>query len=295
MRTATSTHTATAGTDLLPADTAMAAVTLHVADLSGMTAYYRDAVALSVLRAEGGTVVLGRGTTPLVVLQHTPGLPVPGRGQAGLFHTAILFADPAALAAAVASAVRVAPTTYVGAADHLVSLAFYFSDPEGNGVELYTDRAREQWTWVDGELQMASLPLDARRYLSEHLTEDRSADQEAVVGHVHLQVGDIALAQEFYVDALRFERTTGWRGSALFVSAGGYHHHMAMNTWNSFGAGPRAATMGLGEVSIVVPAREEVLALADRLRHRRIPVADDGATISFEDPWKNLIRVTASR
>ncbi|MGI8985505.1 MAG: VOC family protein [Nocardioidaceae bacterium] len=260
----TPTRSPPAGADLLPADTSMDAVTLHVADLPGMTAYYRDAIALSVLRAEGGTVVLGRGTTPLVVLQHTPGLPVPGRGQAGLFHTAILFAHRAALAAVVASAVRVAPTTYVGAADHLVSLAFYFTDPEGNGVELYIDRAREQWTWVDGELQMASLPLDARAYLSEHLTDDQTATTGAVVGHVHLQVGDIARAQEFYVDALGFERTTGWHASALFVSAGGYHHHMAMNTWNSFGAGPRAATIGLGAVSIVVPAREEIMALTDR-------------------------------
>ena len=174
-----------------------------------------------------------------------------------------------------------------------MSLAFYFTDPEGNGVELYTDRPREQWTWT-GELQMASLPLDARSYLAEHLTDDPTADDGVVVGHVHLQVGDIARAQKFYVDTLGFEKTTGWHGSALFVSAGGYHHHMAMNTWNSSGAGPRAATLGLGEVSIVVPTREEVEALTDRLRHRRIPVTDDGAIVSFDDPWKNLIRVSAT-
>ncbi|MDQ3628394.1 MAG: VOC family protein [Actinomycetota bacterium] len=291
------THTSAVatGTDLLPADTSMDAVTLHVDDLPRMTAYYRDAIALSVLRESGHGVVLGRGATPLLVLRHTPGLPVPGCGQAGLFHTAILFADRAALAAAVASAARVAPSSYVGAADHLVSLAFYFTDPEGNGVELYTDRPREEWRWLDGGLQMASLPLDARAYLSKHLTDDRAPDDGAVVGHVHLQVGDTATAHEFYVRALGFEETTGWHGSALFVSAGGYHHHMAMNTWNSVGAGPRAATLGLGEVSIVVPTREEVAALVDRLRHRRVAVADDGAAITFADPWKNLIRVTASR
>lgn len=292
----TSTASRTLDTDLLPADTSMAAVTLHVADLPRMTSYYRDVIALCVLHESGGTVVLGRDTTPVVVLQHTPGLPVPGRGQAGLFHTAILFPDRAALAAAVASAVRVAPTTYVGAADHLVSLAFYFTDPEGNGVELYTDRPSEQWTWVDSEVQMANLPLDVRTYLAEQLSEGaHDPASAAVVGHVHLQVGDIARAQQFYVDTLGFERTTGWRGSALFVSAGGYHHHMAMNVWNSVGAGPRAATLGLGEVSIVVPTRDEVAALGDRLRHHRIPVADDGATITFDDPWRNLIRVTASR
>ena len=140
---------------------------------------------------------------------------------------------------------------------------------------------------------MASLPLDAHAYLAEHLRDERAAD-DAVVGHVHLQVGDIDDAQAFYVDTLGFEKTTGWHGSALFVSAGGYHHHMAMNTWHSRGAGPRAATLGLGEVSIQVPTRDEVASLTDRLRHRRVPVVDDGATITFDDPWKNLIRVTAA-
>ncbi|WNB86234.1 VOC family protein [Cellulomonas sp. ATA003] len=141
---------------------------------------------------------------------------------------------------------------------------------------------------------MASLPLDARTYLSTHLTEDAvdaMTGTRATVGHVHLQVGDLAAAERFYVDALGF-RTTLRAPGALFVSAGGYHHHLAVNTWNSLGAGPRASTLGLGEVAITVPTREEVDAVAARLRERGLAVADDGATVRTQDPWLNSIAVT---
>lgn len=275
----------------------MDAVTLHVDDLARMVAWYRDAVALEPLSEDRGHVALGRHGAPLVVLRATPGLPLPARGEAGLFHTAILFDDPAALAAAVASVTRRSPDSYVGSADHLVSLAFYFTDPEGNGVELYTDRPREQWRWVGGEVQMDSLPLDLRAYVRRHLT-DAGADQphtgSATVGHVHLQVGDVRTAEAFYVGILGFERTAGWHGQALFVSAGGYHHRMAMNTWNSLGAGPRASTLGLGEVTILVPHHNELDALAARLREHGVASTDDGRTLTFDDPWRNRLRVTAA-
>jgi len=280
---------------LLPDTTTMDAVTLHVDDLPGMVAWYKDAVALEILGDEHGQVVLGRGRTPLVVLTSTPGLPLPSRGEAGLFHTAILFDDRASLAAAVASVVRHSPHSFVGSADHLVSLAFYFTDPEGNGVELYTDRPREQWQWVAGRVQMDNRPLDVGTYVDRHLTDvgaDHPHSGAATVGHVHLQVGDLASAHEFYVRTLGFEQTAGWHG-ALFVSAGGYHHHMAMNTWNSRGAGPRASTLGLGEVTIRVPERGEVESLAARLSERSIALADDGRTLAFDDPWRNRVRVTA--
>lgn len=298
------------GADLLAGGTAMSAVTLHVEDLDRMTRYYRDAIGLAVLptppehRAAGSEVVaLGRAGAPLVVLVRTPGLPRPPRGQAGLFHTAILFDDAPTLAAAVASVASTAPGTYVGSADHLVSQAFYFTDPEGNGVELYTDRPREAWQWAGGLVQMDSLPLDPNGFLSTHLEPGWTLEAGrpgidpdaggAVVGHVHLQVGDIPTARAFYVDSLGFEVTGQWHG-ALFVAAGGYHHHMAVNTWRSMGAGPRAVTLGLGEVSITVPTADDVAALAARLRHRRIPLRDDGAEVRVEDPWRNLVRVRAA-
>jgi catechol 2,3-dioxygenase len=295
--------------ELLPADSAMGAVTLRVADLDAMTAYYRDAVTLSVLAAEGGRVILGRGSTPSVILEHAPELKHASPGEAGLFHTAIVFDSQEALAAAVYSVARRAPGTFTGSADHLVSQAFYFTDPEGNGVELYWDRDRSQWSWTHGQVEMDTLYLDPNAFLREHLSERGAALAElpsldggtdadprfgdAVVGHVHLSVGDVASARAFYVDRLGFEATASLGASALFVSAGGYHHHMAMNTWNSRGAGVRRLALGLGEVQLRLPGADDLGALTERMRHYGVPTRDDGRSVSFDDPWANVVRVVA--
>ncbi|MCY7324766.1 MAG: VOC family protein [Microbacteriaceae bacterium] len=311
--------------DLLAADTRMGTVTLLVSDLDAMTRWYRDAVLLDVISAAGPTVSLGRGATPFVVLEHAPDLTHAAQRSAGLFHTAILFPTRASLAASVYSIATATPGAFTGSADHLVSEAFYFDDPEGNGVELYFDRARSDWTWTDGQIQMATLPLDPTAYLGANLREGASASAGsastvsagagsanagsastvsagagiaaaagATVGHVHLRVGDITTAREFYVDRLGFEATVQFGDQALFVSAGGYHHHMAMNTWNSRGAGPRTRALGLGVVNIVVPDAEGLGAVGERLTRFGHEVSHDGQTLSFDDPWRNLIRVTST-
>ncbi|GHD45131.1 VOC family protein [Mycetocola manganoxydans] len=285
--------------DKLAADTAMGPVTLLVADLDAMTTYYTDAVTLRPLSSTGNTVTLGRGGVPAVILEHAPELKHAAPGSAGLFHTAIVFETQAALAAALYSVARKSPGTFTGSADHLVSQAFYFTDPEGNGVELYWDRDRTEWSWVHGQVEMATLYLDPNEYLSEHLTEqgqtvpgDESVFGSARIGHVHLSVGDVASARSFYVDTLGFDATASLGNQALFVSAGGYHHHMAMNVWNSRGAGPRMPALGLGRIDIQVGETDAVGELAERLTHHRIQTRDDGRTLSFDDPWSNLIRVT---
>ena len=273
-------------------DTSMGAVTLRVGDLEAMSAYYSQAFALAPLAetSRGREVhrVLGRAGTPLVRLVHTPDLPAVDPRQAGLFHTAFLFEDPASLAATVHRAAQVPSSRFVGSADHLVSEAFYFTDPEGNGVELYTDRARHLWTRNGNQIVMATNYLDPRAYLEEHLTQeavDAGSSVSGAVGHVHLQVGDIATARAFYVDALGFEPTQTDYPGALFASAGGYHHHIAMNVWNSRGAGPRAASLGLGDVAVTVPDAPDLDALTARLRVRSIPFAGDGRSVTVTDPW----------
>lgn len=282
--------------ELLAADTAMGAVTLNVADLDAMTAYYRDGVGLEVLAADGPRTVLGRGAAPVVVLEQTPALRHASPGEAGLFHTAILFDTEEALAAAVYSVAQRYPGRFTGSSDHLVSKAFYFDDPEGNGVELYWDRDRSEWSWVHGSIEMGTIFLDPNRFLQEHLTERALAGAgfgDARVGHVHLNVGDIATAAEFYVARLGFARTIEIPGQAVFVSAGGYHHHMAMNVWNSRGAGRRQRTLGLGEVDIRVPSADDLGELTERMRHYGVEARDDGRTVAFDDPWANVISVTA--
>jgi catechol 2,3-dioxygenase len=280
--------------DLLPADLSMGTVMLKVGDMKLMMDYYGRALGLETVAEQDGGVYLGRRGKPLVHLAPAPGLNLPARGEAGLFHTALLFEDRASLAATVASAARYEPRLFTGSADHLVSEAFYFSDPEGNGIELYWDRPRDAWSWEGNRVVMDSLALPPQRYLQDFLTEEAVSGQResgAGVGHVHLQVGDVQSAQDFYVDTLGFEKTAGWHGQALFVSAGGYHHHMAMNVWNSRGAGPRQDTLGLGEVLIEVPAGDDVGALADRLRVAGLASHHTGAELRFEDPWRNRIRV----
>ncbi|MGX1160613.1 catechol 2,3-dioxygenase [Arthrobacter sp. SLBN-100] len=280
--------------DLLPADLTMGTVMLKVGDMKVMTDYYQRALGLEVVAEQDGGLYLGRLKKPLVHLAPAPGLNLPGRGEAGLFHTALLFENQADLAATIATAAQFEPRSFTGSADHLVSEAFYFNDPEGNGIELYWDRPRSNWSWNGTDVVMDSLALPPQRYLEQHLTEEsleRQRGTVAGVGHVHLQVGDVQRARDFYVDILGFEKTAGWHGQALFVSAGRYHHHMAMNVWNSRGAGPRKDTLGLGEVLIEVPAGDDVGALADRLKVAGVPAHHTGAELRFEDPWRNSIRV----
>ncbi|MGW9183632.1 VOC family protein [Agromyces sp. NPDC055661] len=280
----------------------MGAVTLRVADLDAMIRYYRDGVTLQLLSHDGPVAVLGRGATPIVILEHAPELKHASPRSAGLFHTAILFDSREALATAIYAVASKYPGTFTGSADHLVSEAFYFTDPEGNGVELYFDRDRSTWSWTHGRIEMATIFLDPNTYLREHLGQagaDAAASGlglgDAVVGHVHLSVGDIDSAREFYVHRLGFETTAdGWPG-ALFVSAGGYHHHMAMNTWNSAGAGRRGLALGLGKVEIVVPTADDLGELGERMSHYDVATRDDGRTLAFDDPWENLVEVRAER
>ena len=282
--------------DLLAADTGMGAVTLRVADLDTMVAYYRDGVGLQVLTTAGSTTVLGRGATPIVVLEHAPVMRHAAPHEAGLFHTAILFDTQADLAAALYSVATKYPQTFTGSADHLVSNAFYFQDPEGNGVELYWDRDRTEWSWTHGMVDMATLSVDPNAFIRSHLTDDALSlahGRPGRVGHVHLSVGDVATAKAFYVDRLGFATTAAMGDQALFVSAGGYHHHMAMNTWNSRGAGRRQQALGLGLVRIEVPGAEDLGALVSRMHDTGVQTADDGRTVAFEDPWANRIEVTA--
>lgn len=297
MATAEQTMDAPVNETILSADTAMDAVTLRVGDLENMSSYYANALALEPLEevTRGTEVhrVLGRGATPMVKLVATPDLPAANRLQAGLFHTAFLFDDQASLAATVARAAQDSRSRFVGSSDHLVSEAFYFTDPEGNGIELYVDRERSEWLHTpEGEVRMDTIYLDPNAYLRDHLGEqglENTSAQAGMVGHVHLQVGDIPRAHDFYIDTLGFEPTLAAHPGALFAAAGGYHHHVAMNTWNSQGAGPRASTLGLGDVAITVPGREDLDALVARLTARNVAFADDGRSVRVIDPWNTQV------
>jgi len=266
----------------------MGAVTLWVANLDTMIRYYREGVGLQLLSHVGNRAVLGFKDLEILILEHKPLMKHASPHEAGLFHTAILFPSQAALAKAVASVARQYPGNFTGSADHLVSKAFYFNDPEGNGVELYWDRDRSEWSWVHGSIEMDTIFLDPNQFLSEHLT-DSPVEEDKKVGHVHLSVGSIPAAEEFYVKMLGFERTMSWGNAAIFVSAGGYHHHMAMNTWRSKGAGKRQLALGLGKVEIVLDSQDQVLETKDRLDFYKLDTSLDSNVAKVEDPWGNII------
>lgn len=273
----------------------MGAVTLDVADLDTMTRYYAEGVGLDVIAGGPGQVTVGRGTTASLVLRHSAALKHASRSAAGLYHTAVLFDSRAALAASVYSVASRYPASFTGSSDHLVSQAFYFDDPEGNGVELYWDRPRSGWQWDGSSVRMGTLALDPNAFLQQHLRDDARPIGLAEVGHVHLKVGDIATAHGFYVDVLGFEVTARFGEQALFVSAGGYHHHVGMNTWESRGAGPRTPALGLGQLALRLPDTDSLGALGDRVRAAGIAVRDDGQELVFADPWSNTVRATLTR
>ncbi len=272
--------------------THMDTLVLRVSDLPAEMAYYTNGVGLIPLAEGSGSVTLGLGDRPVMKLVHAPDLRRPASSAAGLYHTAVLFDSTADLSMSLLRMFTRYPQTYIGSADHLVSEAFYFTDPEGNGLELYADRPRDQWQ-IDGtHIRMASLPLDPVRFVETHLDrENDSSPLSGTLGHVHLQVGDIPTAHDFYVGKLGFDETARLGPNALFVSAGGYHHHIGMNTWQSLGAGPRDNTLGLGSVDIAVPTRDELDRIADRLRGYGLAAHDDGRQVTTYDPWHNEVRL----
>lgn len=270
---------------VLPAETEMGVVTIAARDLNTMTRYYRDIVGLTVLEESDEVAVLGVDG-PLIRLESTDAGADDPR-SAGLYHSAILFDDAPSLARTLVNIAKLAPESYQGSADHAVSLAFYAVDPEGNGVELYVDQPREEWVWEDGQVVMGSAMLDPNQFIDENLEGDASGT--ATMGHVHLRVGDLDSARAFYSDVLGFDVTAEADG-ALFYSAGGYHHHLATNTWQSAGAGARDESAGLRGITVAVPAASDLEALIVRLTDAGIEHSAAEGSVVTADPWGNAVR-----
>jgi catechol 2,3-dioxygenase len=276
--------------------TSMGAVRLAAADRDRLRDFYRDAIGLAELEPEDDVVRMGVGDEPLVELVEEPSAPPREAGTSGLFHLAILVPGRADLARALQ---RVAEARWrlSGASDHLVSEALYLSDPEGNGIELYRDRPREEWSVRDGQVQMATLPLDLDSVLGELRREDADTAMPpgTRMGHVHLNVGDIAAAEAFYSGALGFDVTVRGYPGALFVSAGGYHHHLGLNTWMGEGAPPPPpGTRGLRHFEIKLPGAAQLAAEEDRLREAGFEPRREGDRVLATDPSGNGVVLTAA-
>ena len=273
--------------------TSIGLVTLRVTNLERSRAFYEGILAFQALELEPGRVVLGgQDKKPLLELIEVPGGTPQPRRATGLYHVAILFPTRADLGREL---VRVANAGIeIGQGDHLVSEALYISDPDDNGLELYQDRPRSTWTWQNGFVKMATDPVDIQGLVEEGMRDAEPWDvipAGTKVGHIHLQVGNIAAAKHFYHDILGFD-ITAQMPSALFISAGGYHHHIGMNTWHSLNAKPTPITSaGLHTYVIVIPSQEGLQAVKGRLSANNIPFEEQENIIRVDDPWSNHIQL----
>jgi catechol 2,3-dioxygenase len=269
--------------------TAMGIVRLTVSDLVQTRRFYEQVLGLHAREGDDGDLVFSAvGGRPLVEVRGDPSATPLDRRATGLFHLAILLPSRADLAQAL---LRIAQTRWPldGASDHLVSEALYLSDPDGNGIEIYRDRPRDEWRYEGGQLQMATLALDLEDLIGE-IGGRRSADPQAptatTMGHVHLQVSDVASSEAFYHGVLGFDVMVRGYPGALFVSAGGYHHHLGLNTWNSRGGAPAApGSIGLRSLEVVVPDQPALDSVLGRLRGAGIDtVADPSGAMTVRDP-----------
>lgn len=248
----------------LPDATRIGAVELNVRDLDRVAAYYRDTIGMRELARDRGVVTLG-SDRPALRLHHAPDATPRAPRQAGLYHVAYLLPSRADLGAFVQFLIDTA-TPVEGASDHAVSEAIYLHDPEGNGIEVYADRPRDEWPMQDGKLGMGTAPMDVEGALASARGAWRGWPDGARVGHVHLQVNDVPAAEAFYRETVGLDLMARYGAQASFLSAGGYHHHVAVNAWGTAG-GPAAdpSALGLRAYEIEVPEGEGHEALVKRL------------------------------
>jgi len=265
-------------------------ISLVVRDLDAMLDFYAKALGLRVRTRDGEPVELRpseQSSEPLLILRHDVKAEIAPTDAAGLYHYALLVPDRESLAAAYLSLGR-AGVIFDGHADHLVSEALYLTDPEGNGIEIYADRPRDQWKFdEDGMVQMGTLPLDIdslRREMSATPEDSLIAIPEGTrVGHIHLKVTDLGRSVLFYQQLLGLDLMSYW-GSAAFLSVGGYHHHIGMNTWESLGGPTRqSGWSGLEFFTMKIPEKR-MSEMSARLVDSPVVYSEDSDRLFLSDP-----------
>jgi catechol 2,3-dioxygenase len=267
----------------LPPNTRIGAVHLHVGDLGAEMAFYEDVLGFSVLGEDGVTAALGPlDERPLLVLHGDPQAPPRPPASTGLFHLALRVPTRRDLGGMIVR-VRGQEWPFQGFGDHNVSEAAYLADPEGNGIELYADRSRDVWHTVDGQIFMTTEPLDLPGLLLAAEGASPRLPQGTTVGHVHLRVSSLKGAEAFYAGRMGLQVTSRGYPGALFLAAGGYHHHVGCNVWGE--AAPRRppeGSLGLRSFDLVVPDEEA--------RRRILGGADEGMVFDADDIGVRIAR-----
>jgi catechol 2,3-dioxygenase len=280
-------------TPLDPA-THVGSVALVVSDLERSVAYYRDAIGLTVRTRDPGSASLGTPNRELVQLTEVPGAP-PASRHTGLFHLAIRVPNRSDLAAWLLHAAQ-AQVPLAGMSDHFVSEAVYLQDPDDHGIEIYHDRPRDLWEHRIDELTTAALDVDdLLGELSHRADRFEGLPEGTDMGHVHLRVRDIPETVAFYRDIIGFDLMTTYGPHAAFLAAGGYHHHIGANVWQSLGASPPPpGSACLHYITVALPNAAARNALLDRIAdsgHELVPLGDDAL---IHDPSANAIRIMAA-
>jgi catechol 2,3-dioxygenase len=269
----------------------MGAVELNVKDLDSMVYFYKDLVGLEEVSRKDRIVDLGDGEAVLIRLVQNNDLEQPLIVENGLYHTAIVYPTQKRLAEAIFRVFEQQPQLYQGSADHIATEAFYFSDPEVNGVELYFDKPRSEWQYNSkGKPLMGSTYIDESEYIDRYLrSEDNNFN--IIMGHIHLKVGTIPEAKKFYSDILLFD-VISITNETLFVSKDNYHHHIGMNTWHTSGAKPREEnTYGLRSFSIKYLDSNIFNLIKENLEKENIEFVynSDINRLEVKDPWNNKL------
>ncbi|MCI0432080.1 MAG: VOC family protein [Gemmatimonadetes bacterium] len=269
----------------LPDDASIVAVRLRVADRNRSVAFYADLLGLEPAAEDGGAVLLSAGGPPILALQPGPGIRHRPAGTLGLYHVAILHADRATLALSVRRLLA-ENWPFQGFSDHGVSEAAYLADPDGNGLELYADRPRATWRRA-GRIAMTTLPLDLPDLLAE--AGGRNWDGAAPrtrIGHVHYHVADLAKAEQFWAQAIGFDVVTREYPGALFLAAGGYHHHVAVNTWSMQRRTPGDDIAGLIDVTLRVTDAAARAGVRERLEAIGVAVQTTADGMRLQRFWR---------
>ena len=278
----------------LPDATRIGAVTLQVSNLARSVSFYHELLGFQVLVQDGNEAKLGVDGTALIVLRGGAQGPLQNR-RLGLYHFAILLPDRASLGRVLQHLVQ--NGIHPGASDHLVSEALYISDPDGLGIEIYRDRTRAEWTATNRQLDMASNPLDFDAVVAAGGGAPWSGmPSGTTIGHVHLHVGDIEDAKRFYHGAVGLDVMVWSYPGALFLAAGGYHHHLGTNTW----AGPHATPPTTNEPQLLqwqllLPSAADVAAAADNIRSQGYSATPEepGGSIAM-DPWNTALQLATA-
>ncbi|RFB10261.1 VOC family protein [Bacillus sp. HNG] len=278
-----------------PPYTFVGLVELKVTDLQRSLTFYQNIIGFKVLeQSDKKALLTADGKTPLLSIEQPESITPKEPRKTGLYHFALLLPTREDLGKILYHLVQ--NNVRIGASDHAVSEALYLDDPDGNGIEIYRDRPDTEWEWINGEVKMVTEPLDGQGVLATANGEKWTGLPEGtVMGHIHMHVSELAKTEEYYTKGLGFDVVCRYGGMALFISTGGYHHHIGLNTWNGVGApAPSDNSAGIKLFTLVLPNENALQTTVDNLKQIGAYVQEEDGVVVTKDPSENKIRLVVA-